>query len=143
MSITLTKTDAEIAECFSVMAQLRPHLEAAQFVDRVRRMEREGFQLAALRENGQVEAVAGFRIYENLVTGRQMYVDDLVTNDATRSHGHGKTLLTWLAEFAKADGCLAIELDSGTHRKEAHRFYFRERMAITAFHFIRRLTADG
>ena len=87
--------------------------------------------------------MAGFRIYENLVTGRQMYVDDLVTNDTTRSHGHGKALLTWLSEFAKADGCLAIELDSGTHRKEAHRFYFRERMAITAFHFIRRLTADS
>jgi GNAT superfamily N-acetyltransferase len=139
MTIALAKTDEEIAACFSVMAQLRPHLEPARFVERVRRMERDGFQLAALRENGQVEAVAGFRIYENLVTGRQMYVDDLVTNDATRSHGYGKALLAWLSEFAKADGCVAIELDSGTHRKEAHRFYFRERMAITAFHFIRKL----
>jgi GNAT superfamily N-acetyltransferase len=141
MTIALATTDADIAECFGVMAQLRPHLEASLFVERVRRMEREGFQLAALRENSVVQAVAGFRIYENLVTGRQMYVDDLVTDDATRSHGHGRALLTWLADFAKADGCLAIELDSGTHRKEAHRFYFRERMAITAFHFIRKLDA--
>jgi GNAT superfamily N-acetyltransferase len=139
MTIALATTDAEIADCFGVMAQLRPHLEAPLFVERVRRMEREGFQLAALRENGVVQAVAGFRIYENLVTGRQMYVDDLVTNDATRSHGHGRALLTWLAGLAEAEGCLAIELDSGTHRKEAHRFYFRERMAITAFHFIRKL----
>jgi hypothetical protein len=105
MQISLARTDAEIADCFPVMAQLRPHLEASRFVERVRRMEHDGFQLAALRDgHGVVQAVGGFRIYENLVTGRQMYVDDLVTNDATRSHGHGKALLRWLSDFAKADG---------------------------------------
>src|SRR5262245_52202219 len=139
MHIQLAASDAEIRECFDVMLQLRPHLEADEFVTRVRRMEGEGFRLAALREEGKVQAVAGFRIYENLFTGRQMYVDDLVTNNESRSRGHGAALLDWLANHARADGCVALELDSGTHRHDAHRFYFRERMRISSFHFIRSL----
>ena len=142
MNIQLASTDAEIRECFDVMAQLRTHLKADEFVARVRRMEREGFRLAALRDDDKVQAVAGFRIYENLVTGRQMYVDDLVTNNETRSRGHGAALLAWLADHARADGCVALELDSGTHRHDAHRFYFRERMRISSFHFIRALGGE-
>jgi len=139
MTIQLAESDAEIRDCFDVMLQLRPHLEAEEFVARVRRMEREGFRLAVLREDGEVQAVAGFRVYENLVTGRQMYVDDLVTSNDSRSRGHGSALLAWLADHARADGCVALELDSGTHRHDAHRFYFRERMHISSFHFIKAL----
>lgn len=45
-SIHLAQTDLEIESCFEVMAQLRPHLEAADFVARVRSQQREGYQLA-------------------------------------------------------------------------------------------------
>ena len=99
MNVGIAASDAEIEACFPVMVQLRPHLTAEEFVPRVRRMEGEGFQLVALCDDGVVRAVAGFRVYENLVTGRQMYVDDLVTDAATRSHGHGKVLIDWLADW--------------------------------------------
>src|SRR5688572_13757435 len=110
MTVQLAESDADIEACYPVMVQLRPHVTAEEFLPRVRRMEREGFQLVALRDEGVVRAVAGFRIYENLVTGRQMYVDDLVTDAETRSHGHGKILIDWLAEYARSRGCLALEL---------------------------------
>jgi hypothetical protein len=32
-----------------------------------------------------------------------------------------------------------LALDSGTHRQQAHKFYFREQMPITAFHFTKSL----
>lgn len=38
-------------------------------------------------------------------------------------------------------GCHELDLDSGTHRTGAHRFYLRERFDIVAFHFARPLTA--
>ena len=37
MPVRLAEPDADIAACFPVMAQLRPHLDAADFVPRVRR----------------------------------------------------------------------------------------------------------
>ncbi len=137
MKIALATTDADIARCFPVMHQLRPHLVAADFVARVRGMQRENFHLA-FREDavGEVRAVAGYRYQEKLVSGKNLYVDDLVTDPTQRSHGHGRALLAWLIDQARAHGCDNFELDSGVQRFDAHRFYFRERMHVSSYHFV-------
>jgi GNAT superfamily N-acetyltransferase len=136
----LAESDADILRCFPVMAQLRPHLVADDFVARVRRMQAEGFHLARLEEEGAVRAVAGYRFHEKLFSGRTLYVDDLVSDTTRRSRGHGARLLAWLTGQAKARGCDLLELDSGVQRFDAHRFYFRERMKISAYHFTLPLT---
>ena len=136
MKIALAQTDSDIARCFFVMAQLRPHLVESGFVARVRRMQAEGFHLAFLEEAGAVRAVAGYRYYEKLFSGRNLYVDDLVTDSGARSRGHGRRILAWLTDEARAHGCVQLELDSGVQRSDAHRFYFRERLHVSAFHFV-------
>ncbi|QMV20354.1 GNAT family N-acetyltransferase [Granulicella sp. 5B5] len=118
------------------MRELRPHLVSeAEFVARVQEQQSEGFLLAMLEHEGAVVTVAGFRVQHLLATGLTLYVDDLVTGAAFRSHGHGKTMLDWLIAYARERGCHTFSLDSGTHRREAHVFYFRERMRVTSFHF--------
>jgi len=140
-TIALAESDSEIARCFAVMRQLRPHLIEADFVARVRRMQAEGFHLAYLAESGgAVRAVAGYRFYEKFHSGKNLYVDDLVTDPTERSRGHGQALLAWLADEARRHGCVQLELDSGVQRADAHRFYFRERMHISSYHFVRALT---
>jgi GNAT superfamily N-acetyltransferase len=135
MANRLAIADVDIAACYAVMAQLRPHLVEDQFVETVHRMHATGFQLAMRTHEERVMAVAGFRIIENLHTGRILYVDDLVTDATARSGGHGAALLRWLADYARDHRCLALELDSGTHRHGAHKFYLREGMTISDFHF--------
>ena len=126
----------EITQCFVVMRELRPHLEsAAEFVARVQEQQGEGFLLAMLESDGAVVTVAGFRVQNMLASGLTLYVDDLVTGEAFRSQGHGKTMLDWLIVYARERGCATFSLDSGTHRREAHAFYFREGMRVTSFHF--------
>jgi GNAT superfamily N-acetyltransferase len=71
-----------------------------------------------------------------LATGKTLYVDDLVTDEAARSQGHGERMLDWLIEQAREAGCSMFSLDSGTHRQSAHAFYFRQRMRISSFHFV-------
>ena len=137
--IRLAETDEEILRCFPVLRELRPTLREDEVVARVRAQQAEGYRLAMLHDAGAVSAVAGFRVFGMLATGRTMYVDDLVTAAAKRSCGHGKAMLQWLSERARAEGCGAISLDSGTQRQEAHAFYLRERMRITSFHFHRAL----
>lgn len=133
--IRRAETDAEIAACFPVMAQLRPHLEEGTFVARVRRMADGGYGLAVLVEDGVVCAVAGHRFMEMLATGPILYVDDLVTDARARSRGHGERLLAWLREEAERHGCCYVELDSGITRLDAHRFYERCGMEKVAVHF--------
>ncbi len=117
------------------MRQLRPKLEAAEFAGRVEVQQREGYRLAYLEHESAVVAVAGFRVMHVLWSGKTMYVDDLVTDEAMRSRGFGEVMLCWLMELARQEGCETFSLDSGTHRHQTHAFYFRQGLRITDFHF--------
>lgn len=136
MNIRIATTDIEIAACYPVMRELRPHLAESEFLSRIRSQENAGYRLALLQEPEAVVAVAGFRFIENLAWGQFLYVDDLVTLPARRSQGHGAKLLAWLTEYAAKAGCLQLHLDSGIQRKDAHRFYAREGMTLAGFHFM-------
>ena len=133
--VVLAETGEQIASCFPVMAELRPHLSGDSFIERVRQQAREGFRLAFVEEGGEVRAVAGYRVSTNLAWGKFLYVDDLVTAAAHRSKGYGGVLLDWLVEEARAAGCDQFHLDSGVQRFGAHRFYLSKRMDITSHHF--------
>ena len=133
--IRLAGTPGEIARCFAVMLELRPHLEPASFVEQVLRQQAEGYRLAFLEDGDAVQSCAGYRISENLSSGRFMYVDDLVTASSARSCGFGGELFDWLVAQARAEGCAQFQLDSGVQRFGAHRFYLMKRMDITAHHF--------
>ena len=134
-------TDAEIADCYDVMAELRPHVPRERFLPLVKSMHAEGYRLACISEAGRVVAVAGYRLSTNLFYGRNLYVDDLVTADSERSKGHGKALLDWLKRLALESGCDAFHLDSGVQRKRAHQFYLREGMELSSYHFSTRFRA--
>ena len=136
MNILLVESDAAIAACFPVLVQLRPHLTVETLVRRVRLQQAEGYRLAARSdEHGRVAACAGYRFLNLLHRGKVLYVDDLVTDANARSTGHGHALMEWLTAQARAADCDELQLDSGTQRHEAHRFYFRERMHISSYHF--------
>lgn len=136
MRVKLAETDEEIEQCFPVMVQLRSNLTPSTFVERVKHQwERDGYRLVYVEDANAVRAVAGFRIEGMLSRGRFLYVDDLVTDLSHRSKGYGSILLDWLVGYAKSQNCDCLELDSGVQRGEAHRFYFRKGMQISAYHF--------
>ena len=88
-------SDEEISSTYAVMRQLRTHLNENEYLEKVKRMRRSGYRLAAATEDGMVRCVAGFRISEVLAYGKLLYVDDLVTAGDTRSAGHGERVLDW------------------------------------------------
>ena len=139
----LAETDAAVRGCAAVLRELRPAWSEEELVERIALQRGEGYRLAMLRVDGMVRTVAGFRVQHMLATGKTMYVDDLVTGAAGRSRGYGATMLGWLVELAKREGCATISLDSGTQRQEAHAFYLRERLRITSFHFSMPLLRDA
>lgn len=134
-TIQIATTPEEIDRCFPVMSQLRPLLVAGEFFGRVKAQQTEGYQLAFLEYRNAIVSVAGFRLHSMLSSGKTLYVDDLVTDAAARSQGHGEAMLQWLIALARDAGCDTFSLDSGTHRQDAHAFYLRERLRITSFHF--------
>ncbi len=128
--------EADVLGCFRLMRQLRPHLTSeAEFLDRWRRQAAEGYHLAGLFDRNEPVALAGYRVQENLVHGRFLYVDDLVTDAALRGHGHGKRLIAYLRDQARALGCRKLLLDTPLSNELGHRFYFRCGLLASALRF--------
>lgn len=117
-----------------VHRQLRPQLPA-DYQAKMARVFAGGGRLCVAVEGEDVRGVAVWRTHENTHAGLFLYVDDLVTDEATRSRGVGRALLQWLEQRARALGCSCVALDSGTQRRRAHAFYFREGLQIVSFNF--------
>lgn len=142
MNIRLVSTNKDIADCYFVMSELRPHVLEGDFVSRVRSQEKSGYRLAMGEHGGKIVAVAGFRTGENLAWGRFLYVDDLIISGEHRSKGYGAEFLFWLRDYAAKEGCSQLHLDCGIQREDAQRFYERERMLKVGFHFVEQLSPN-
>jgi hypothetical protein len=122
----------------AVHRQLRPDLPV-DYGGKMRRIFESGGEMCVALIGDAVAGVAVFRSYENTHAGKRFYVDDLVTDAAYRSSGVGHALLGFLERLARERGGDSIDLDSGTHRIGAHRFYFREGYVIPSFGFRKQL----
>jgi GNAT superfamily N-acetyltransferase len=118
----------------AVHRQLRTALPQ-DYEGKMRRVFAGGARMCVAAEGDAVRGVAVYRITENTFEGLHLYVDDLVTDESRRSAGVGRALMEHMQGLARAAGCEAYTLDSGTQRQQAHKFYFREGMVVTSFHF--------
>lgn len=119
----------------SVHRQLRPHL-ASDYVAIMTGIFTDGGEMiVAVDDAGAVLGVAVYRCFRNTFSGIRFYVDDLVVDAAQRSLGVGRLLIAWLQQEAMRRGSQRLELESGTQRTQAHKFYFREGFVINAFSF--------
>ena len=129
-----------LTEMLPVLRELRGHLDDAGFTAVYAEGHPQGLRfLAAYDGDGRCVGAAGWRIVATTYSIRKLYVDDLVTTAAARSGGVGRARLEELERRARAAGCAVLDLDSGVQRHDAHRFYLRERMAISSHHFVKRL----
>jgi GNAT superfamily N-acetyltransferase len=127
--------DADLlAASESVHRQLRPQLPPG-YVARMTEILAGGAEMAACVVDGKVAGVTVFRVLEKTFTGRELYCDDLVTDERQRSTGVGHALMEYMERIVRERKCDAFTLDSGCQREQAHKFYFREGMTITSFHF--------
>jgi GNAT superfamily N-acetyltransferase len=122
-----------------VLQELRPHLTPESFAVVFQQGHPQGLRFTAAYDDGRCVGVAGWRLVATTACLLKLYVDDLVTTETARSSGVGRELLASLVQRAQAAGCAVIDLDSGVHRPDAHRFYMREGLTISSFHFTRSL----
>lgn len=141
MRIAFAHTDEEILSCLETVQALRPqYTDPLAFLQQVKEMmAREGYTIlyGALEEGGKeiVVAFAGFRSLLKLHRGPIIYIDDLSTHPAHRGKGYAGLLLDQVHRLAKEEGKVAVELDSGHHRHDAHRLYLNKRYTLASHHF--------
>lgn len=128
LTINELQSQMEILDAFSVMKQLRTHLDEKTYLGLVSEAkEKDTYRLFALYDQGEVVAVTGFKPMTTLSSGRFVWICDLVTDKNKRSNGYGEKLLSFVEKWAKDNGYENVSLSSGLQRVDAHRFY-EERM---------------
>ena len=135
MKIQYATTNEEFTKCFEVMKELRPHHNLESFLTTMDAMQKEGYHLLYLEDEGRMVSVAGFRFTTTLYDGLIIDFDDFVTLADGRSKGYGAMVFDYLVGIAKERGIKTIHLNSGHQRFDAHRFYLNKRMKIIAHHF--------
>ena len=118
----------------AVHRQLRPLLPL-DYAARMREVFASGADMAVCVRDEKVCGITVFRILEKTYSGRELYCDDLITDETLRSTGVGHALIAYMETVAIERGCDCLALDSGTQRQQAHKFYFREGLTVPAFHF--------
>lgn len=136
---------AETVTAFAALSVLRPLLnDITGFVEQVNQVQRaQGYRLIGIFEEGKANAVAvcGFREETNLVSGRHIHIDDIVTVPQSRQRGYARLMLNEVERIARANNIHQVQIDSNVspERTLAHRTYFQNGFAIHAYHFVKEL----
>jgi len=138
MKIThIEHDDDALHAAFSVMKELRPHLDdPAGFAARIRHQRAQGYRLLAAYREQTIVGVAGYRQLDNLLYGRFVYVDDLVVAHTLQRAHIGSRLLQAVRNEAMHLHCDHLVLDTGLHMALAQRFYFRQGLLARGMHFV-------
>ena len=105
MRIAVARSQAEIEVCHPVMKELRTQYDARTFIKRVQEQQKDGYLLAFVEDEGEVVAVAGFRLARNLAWGKFLYVDDLVTQPANRPRINERLVRSAAPRWAATASC--------------------------------------
>jgi hypothetical protein len=140
VKIRHASTHAEFVACYPVIVDLRPFLKNADdWCERAFGMGQAGYRVLAAWRQDVAVAVAGYRVMENLIHGRFLYVDDLVTTFDNRGQGLGASLLEELARIGVKEKCSRLVLDTAATNANARRFYMREGLLDVAVGFVKQL----
>jgi ribosomal protein S18 acetylase RimI-like enzyme len=124
---------------YAVIHQLRDSIDIETFLDRVKKASQGGYKLFYVCLDNQVVGAIGLRIQDDLCWGHNLYIDDLVVDEALRGRGIGKALMKFAVNLAHSQKCEYVRLASGISRIQAHDFYEKLEYCKTSFAFALKL----
>lgn len=133
--VRVADTVEDVRRCWPVFRQLRENIPTEEeFLRRWRVQADEGYRVVYVEQDGEVRAVGGYRYLNNMAWGRILYLDDLAALTERQGSGLGSAILEHVQEQARVHGCDAVHLDTGHHRRRAHKAYLRNGFEISAHH---------
>mgnify|MGYP000016341214 CR=1 FL=1 len=136
MDIQTLKTPSELEAAFSLIKELRPHLDFSGFMDLYQKAhQHNGYILLGSFENQKCLALMGYRILYDFVHGKHVYIDDLIVAPHQQSKGLGAFFLKHAEEIAKKEQCQGLRLCTGKDNTRAIQFYEREGWNPRAYAF--------
>lgn len=126
MQFHFIDTIEQAREVFPLMRQLREHLDEPKYLELITAAKAESnYRMIGLYDHDKCVGLMGYRVITDLVHGRHLYIDDLVTEESRRSQGIGEKLLAKSKELAAELGCERLRLCTGITNTRGMKFYER------------------
>lgn len=131
----------DLERFYPVMKELRKDLSYQDFLSLYEKAhEADGYEVVGFEINGKVLAVMAYRILHDLVHGKHLYIDDLVSTESQRSKGLGAKLLAHAEKIAKENSCKGLRLCTGIENESGKKFYERNGWSLRAVAYKKKLT---
>ncbi len=126
----------EMLACHHVISEMYPSLDINDYDRQLREMiPHNYFQIGAF-EGDKCIGISGAWIGNKLWCGKYLEVDHIIVSSKYRSKGVGSLFLDLLKVIAREENCVSLGLDSFTHNKQSHKFFFKEGFEIKGYHFV-------
>lgn len=136
--IKYLKTKSEIVVVFPILTQHHKHIkyeDFLKFIDEI--LSEENYQMIGAYIDNKLVGIAGYWILTRFYSGKYVQVGNMVVDDNHRNNGVGKTLLSFIENIGKKQGCEHFILDSRLDNIKSHDFYKREGFEIMGYHFMK------
>jgi GNAT superfamily N-acetyltransferase len=116
--------------------KLRPAADPAQLSGYLAEMfDFPTFHCFGLWQEGKLVALSFGWITVRFYSGKQLEVDNVVVDPDLRSQGVGRSLFSFIQDWAVGHQCKTIELNTYVQNSRSHKFYYNEGYSIVGFHF--------
>ncbi len=140
MKFYIASSENDLKRCFTVIQELRPHLDVETFLKYCAEANNQDqYQILVAEDDGKIMAAMGYRFLTDLVRGRHVYIDDLVTTAEARSQGLGSLLLKKAEEIAVNGNCKSLRLCTGLDNAGGIQFYEREGWSKRAYAYTKKI----
>ena len=141
ITVSLIPT-AELSTILPLVKILNPDIDEAVLARRLEEMLGQGYQCAGAYVEGRLVGICGLWTATRFYCGKYLEPDNVVVHPDFRSLGVGQTLMAWVYDYARAQNCEVVELNSYVGSPRAHKFYFGEGFGILGFHFQKKLDGE-
>lgn len=140
MQIREIKKSAEILETYNIFLQIYDGLEKNSYTDNILKMMQQGYKMAAVFEdenveNGRCIGVVGVRSKNRIQYGATLEIEDFMIDRKKRGIGVGKMLLRWVDWQALQQNCHHVLGSLETKRQESQKIFAREGFLLDGFSF--------
>lgn len=138
ISLRLIKAD-EIVSALPVFSRFYPSISKKNLLSLLHEMSEQGYQCAVAFDNEVSIGVVGIWIQTKLYVGKHIEYDNVYIVPEYRGQGVGKKLLAFVEQYAKAQHCIAAELNCDIDEEESKDFWEKQGFDVIGLRYQKRL----
>lgn len=131
--------EERINSIIPLLQLLNEGMEELIIEERLHEMIKRGYECLGVYDSGKLIGICGIWTLTKIYAGRHIEPDNVTIHPDYRNKGIGEKMMQWVDDFARAKGCIALELNAYVSNSRGHRFWMNQGYRILGFHFQKKL----